>query len=132
MKMIELDAEGMAAFLSGGRPQKKTPTSKILPEALLARLNAAKDLMIGDCPFAPGDIVKVRDDAPIRALGPFYVVVEVDKNAPKNDNEPGVFNSRMVDDVYAITMNGNEEIVGFWMAHYHLEHFDPLAAASQG
>lgn len=96
---------------------------KILPEAAIARLSEVLDRINAPVPFRPGDVVTIREDAPVRGAGKPHIVVEVVSDAPLFLGTPGDWPEAARRNVVVISLRG-DSIATHMVAHWMLQPFE--------
>lgn len=100
----------------------------ILPEAAIARLLEALPRFQTENPWKPGDVVTVREDAPIKGAGRPRIVVRVGENLSRAVPEHGEWSDGVAFNVETIGIPDGENIVPHLVPHWALERYEAEVA----
>jgi hypothetical protein len=93
-----------------------------LPEAQIARLQEAATRIADGNQFKVGDLVTVRNDAPVKGHGKPHLVIEINADAPLYNGEPGNWPFAARFDVVVISVV-SDDIATHAIPHWMLETY---------
>jgi hypothetical protein len=97
-------------------------SSDLLPEAQIARLTEVAARIAAGNPFKVGDLVTVRDDAPIKGAGKPHLVIEFIPDAQLGLGTLGNWAFAARHDVVVLSVSG-DDITPHVLPHWCLQHF---------
>ncbi|MHA6643751.1 hypothetical protein [Mesorhizobium sp. A623] len=123
MRDMESKLEAMR-MLEGMLSRDRMPERSILPEAKIARLREAAERFTGENPFKVGDIVTVREDAPIIGAGDPHLVIESGSDDLSTARpEDGSWTDSVVRNVRLIRVR-EDDIIPMVVPHWSLEPYE--------
>jgi len=122
--MDDVETRLMAEHILGDfLSRQRKSESSILPEAKIARLKEAAARFTDDNPFKVGDVVTIRQDAPMKGEGEPHLVIESGSTnlgtaVPDEGNwtDGGIRNVRVL-------MLKDDLIMPYVLPHWALEHY---------
>ena len=119
----------LSDLFGGGAPP---PSTSLLREAAVARLQDVAQAFHAPFPFKVGDLITPRADAPIKGAGEPHLVVEVNPNAEALvDEEFGASTYGARPTIRSLHLS-NDKVVAHWSEHWFFVPWtEDLAFAAQ-